>query len=447
MKKIVTFEPTKKQYQAISYLYDNTTEEVLYGGAAGGGKSFLGCFWVVSNCLQYPGTRWLIGRAVLKILKESTLKTMRDVLANTFGFQKDIHYYENSVDNSIKFINGSEIVFKDMKQTPSDPEFDSLGSTEYTGAFLDEVSEITHKAKEVLLTRLRYKLKKYNIIGKLLCCTNPAKNWAYYEFYRPWKDSSLEETRAFIQALPGDNPHLPESYMENLKRRDKATRERLLFGNWEYDDDPSKLFEYDDILDIFSNTVDKSENQFLICDVARLGDDRTVVGLWNGLHCHLITYWRKERTTVTEDKLLTLASDHRIKKSKCLIDEDGVGGGVVDHTGMRGFVGGSRPIVKGAATNYSNLRSQCYFTLADYVRQGKLRVTCEDEETKQFIIEELEQIKRKDPDKDGKNAVIGKEIIKEHLGRSPDFADMLMMRMWFEIGPSGAFVLEDKGVF
>jgi hypothetical protein len=29
--------------------------------------------------------------------------------------------------------------------------------------------------------------------------------------------------------------------------------------------------------------------------------------------------------------------------------------------------------------------------------------------------------------------MISKEEIKEHLGRSPDFADMLMMRMYFEV--------------
>jgi hypothetical protein len=38
-----------------------------------------------------------------------------------------------------------------------------------------------------------------------------------------------------------------------------------------------------------------------------------------------------------------------------------------------------------------------------------------------------------DVDSDGKLKVIPKDLIKEALGRSPDFADMIAMRMWFDL--------------
>jgi hypothetical protein len=47
----------------------------------------------------------------------------------------------------------------------------------------------------------------------------------------------------------------------------------------------------------------------------------------------------------------------------------------------------------------------------------------------------LEQVKRKDIDKDGKLSVLPKEKIKELIGRSPDYSDALMMRMWFVLNP------------
>jgi hypothetical protein len=46
----------KKQTIALDYLEDNITEEVLFGGAAGPGKSLLGCYWQLKNRLKYPGS-------------------------------------------------------------------------------------------------------------------------------------------------------------------------------------------------------------------------------------------------------------------------------------------------------------------------------------------------------------------------------------------------------
>lgn len=47
--------------------------------------------------------------------------------------------------------------------------------------------------------------------------------------------------------------------------------------------------------------------------------------------------------------------------------------------------------------------------------------------------EELEQVKSRDNDKDGKIRLIRKEDIKEFLGRSPDLSDTIMMREYFEL--------------
>lgn len=50
-----------------------------------------------------------------------------------------------------------------------------------------------------------------------------------------------------------------------------------------------------------------------------------------------------------------------------------------------------------------------------------------------MLIEDLQQVKQKDKDKDSKFALVGKEIIKEILGRSPDIGDILAFRMIFEL--------------
>ena len=190
---------TIKQDTALTYLEDNETTEIVFGGGAGGGKSILGCFWIIKNCLRYPGTRWLIGRAKLKTLKETTLKSFFEVLKMQ-NLPKEIISY-NAQTSHITFINGSEIFLKDLFYYPSDPDFDEFGSLEITGAFIDEASQVTVKAKNIVKSRMRFKLIEYNLIPKLLITTNPTRGWIFDDFYEPDSEGTIEKHRKFVPSL------------------------------------------------------------------------------------------------------------------------------------------------------------------------------------------------------------------------------------------------------
>jgi NAD(P)H-flavin reductase len=58
---------------------------------------------------------------------------------------------------------------------------------------------------------------------------------------------------------------------------------------------------------------------------------------------------------------------------------------------------------------------------------------CEDSEAREITSEEMEQVKIKDIDKDGKQGIISKDHVKELIGRSPDEWDSIMMRYFFEL--------------
>jgi len=427
---------TKKQFEAHNYLQDNETIEVLYGGAAGGGKSWFGCLWVIKSALDYPGTRWLIGRSKLDALKKTTLNTFFD-LASTLKINSEYNY--NANEKTITFSNGSQIILKDLFLYPSDPNFDSLGSLEITGAFIDECNQVVEKAKNVVMSRMRYKLTEYNLSPKMLMTCNPAKNWVYHTFYKPHKENSLPKHRKFIQALLSDNKHVHSSYADALSRLDEASKQRLLLGNWEYDSDLSKLFSYESLLNMFTNEFIEYGTNFITADIARFGNDKTVIGVWRGWRLEKVITLQGSDVVNTSNVIRQEANELRIPMSSVVVDEDGIGGGVKDILRCQGFVNNSTPMkVEGEKENFSNLKSQCYFKLADKVRDNEVYI--KDTSIQEVLIQELEQIKQKDMDKDGKKSIIPKDKIKELIGRSPDYADMLMMRVYFELYKTKSWV-------
>ena len=84
--------------------------------------------------------------------------------------------------------------------------------------------------------------------------------------------------------------------------------------------------------------------------------------------------------------------------------------------------------------NYANLKSQCYFKLAEYVEKNMIYFAVDDIDVTTKLIEDLEQITQKNLDKDEKLAIVSKDVIKARTGRSTDYSDALMMRMIFEVG-------------
>ena len=419
-----------KQEGAIFYLKDNTTTELIYGGAAGGGKSAVGCLWLIEMCQTHKGSRWLMGRSKLSSLKETTLKTFFE-LASQLGISNQFKY--NAMSNVIHWHNGSEIVLKDLFSYPSDPNYDSLGSLEITGAFIDECNQVVYKAWQIVNSRIRFKLHEFGLIPKMLGTCNPSKNWVYKEFYKPDINNTIKPYRKFMQALPSDNPHLHPSYLESLLRLDKNSRERLYYGNWEYDNDPATLIDMDAITDYFNPVhLEKTGRKYMTIDVARKGKDKTVFRVWHGWVCIHRESIGKGLLTGVVSRAKELQSKYSIPTTSVVADEDGVGGGVVDFLGCEGFINNSKALND---ENYDNLKSQCSVKMANKIQLREVGEICIDADVKDSTGEEMGQVKIKDIDKDGKVGIMPKNVITQIIGRSPDDWDTIMMRYYFDLVP------------
>lgn len=442
-----TLKPTIKQHQAFQYLFDDHTRFVGFGGGAEGGKSWLGAEWLLMNCYRYPGTKWFIGRNELKRLMASSYATFRKVCA--YHNIPTTDWKLNGQYNYIEFKNGSRIDLLDLKYQPSDPQFQRFGSTEYTGGWIEEAGEIHFLAFDILKSRIgRWKNNEYGLNpSKILLTMNPEQNWLYRVFYKPWRNKTLKKGYAFVQSLYSDNPYTAKEAESRLDEiTDKTLRARLKLGLWEYNSDDNSLVNYDAILDMFTNTptqdIQDNRKRFLTADVARYGSDKVVLGNWKGLNLYKLQWKTKRGIDQTAEDVKIELRDERIPYSQAIIDDDGIGGGVVDIVrGVKGFVGNSSALkVKESnysqrTENYRNLRSQCGFMLADYINNHKISITAPmSEEDKEMIIEDIQaMLRKKDTPIESKLQLISKDEIKEILGRSPDFGDTLSMRMYYEL--------------
>lgn len=421
-----------KQLLAYGYLADPRIRYVVYGGAAGGGKSWLGCDWLLRCCWAFPKTRWFVGRNNIKDSRESVLVTFGKV-ADSFGF-KDYR----TTDYGIKFANGSEIVLLDLTFYPKkDPMFERLGSKEFTGGWIEEAGEVHYMAFEVLKSRIgRHLNAEYGLEPKMLITCNPKKNWLYKYFYKPHIDGTLPEDCAFIQALVYDNPFITNDYIKTLESITvKSVRLRLLLGKWEYENNQNALVDYDAILDCFTNEreVDRRRMRYISTDLAMKGRDRFVAFDWIGLAAKLSINKPYSTGKEIETDLRNESKQHGVRRSNIIADSDGLGQYLDSYLeGIKTFHGGA----PAPDNTYFNLKSQCAFKLAEVINAGLLYIDC-PEEVQPLIVEELEAcLIARDVDADtSKKRIIDKKEMKAVLGRSPDFFDPLMMRMYYEIIP------------
>jgi hypothetical protein len=260
-----------------------------------------------------------------------------------------------------------------------------------------------------------------------------------------------------------DNPDFLRVELEKAKvEMDNETYQQEIMA--EYVDNAGALFKYTALVDLFSNTITKDPEKYLIVDIADDGSDKTVFSFWEGLEMYRIEQFSRLNTEGVVNQIREYQASDRIPMSQTLVDAIGVGAGVASHSLLDGIIGyksSFSPIRTDIdptrlpnvsyrtgvplTSEYANLRSQCVFTLAGLVNDHKLACRVSDVRIREAIIEELALYQ--DASKgDGKRMPTVKDDVKALLGRSPDISDTLIMRMFFEIRERIAPMQNEKKV-
>jgi len=203
----------------------------------------------------------------------------------------------------------------------------------------------------------------------------------------------------------------------------------------EASEDEGQLISNESILKLFTNQNIKQGVKYITADIARLGKDKTVIMVWDGMQVIEVIEMNTSLVTESASKIKELQQKYNINTEHIICDEDGVGGGVVDVLRCKGFVNNSAPIkVDGIIENFANLKTQCYYKLAEYINKNEIVVKCDGTiETK--LSEELEWVRLPKELDTSKISLLSKDEVKKQIGRSPDYSDALMMRMYWLVNP------------
>jgi len=338
-------------------------------------------------------------------------------------------YRFNETNLIIYCPNGAEIHFKSAEKP------DNLYGEDVYACVFDEAP----RAREEAWFALRSTLTSTNAPCKLIGNFGGISNWVHklkdksktdkeYEYFKVTCWDAVAEGIIDEEEVLQAKRDLPEKIFKELYEAEQS-------------EDEGQLIMNESIIKLFSNTHIESGVKYITADIARLGKDKTVIFVWDGWRVIEIKEMLVSKVNESVDAINALATAYNVNRSNIIVDEDGVGGGVKDYLNCLGFVNNSKPVkYRNKEENFVNLKTQCYYKLAEIINRNEIYVNC-NELQERMLTEELEMVRLAKEVDAQKIALKNKDEIKKIIGRSPDYSDGLMLRVWFELKPPRKIVL------
>lgn len=343
-------------------------------------------------------------------------------------------YKQNKSELSIETPCGTIITFK----TATDP--DNLYGEDVYAAVFDEFTRAKQEAWFALRSTLTATKGKCKFIGNY----KGNSNWGHQLALKAETDHNYEYHR--ITAYDAVDAGILDAEEVEQARRDLPPFMFKALYLAEGDIDQARLISDEKINDLLTNDFIESGNPYLTADLAFQGSDLFVIWIWSGFR--IIAYKIIDKSTGKdiEETIKELAKTYKVPRSHICYDADGVGLFLEGYLkGAISFKNNDPPLPEtGTKVNYRNLKSQCQFKLAQMISANKIFFECDISKHKNDIFEELECYKNRGLDEEGKLETLRKKEVKELIGRSPDFTDALMMRMYFELTRTATLESIDK---
>lgn len=273
------------------------------------GKTYFALLKVWKYCLEFPQSLALVVRKEYTDLRDSTLKDFQRYFDVTVDMNKEYH-----------FQNGSCIMFR------HGAEMEVLKNLNLSIFMIEQAEEFEN---EEAFTFLRDRLRRENASyrqGIIIANTN-GHNW----IWRMWKNNKSSDDFDLYEATTFDNEeHLPKDFIEDLKRMERESPnhyQRYVMNSWEEVDAADLLLPYHIIEAATQKSFFPEGQKILSCDVARFGDDETVINIlqkanggWKEIY---LQGFKGQDTTQTVGRIIDLRRESRTNYH--VIDDIGVG--------------------------------------------------------------------------------------------------------------------------
>ena len=222
MSKYCPWEPTPKQS---AFLLMNSTKEVLYGGAAGGGKSVVQLMAALQYVEVPKYSALLIRKTYADLSQPGALLDMAKDWLMPWVDKGEVKW--NDKEKKFTFPSGATLKLGYL-ETDND-KYQYQGAVyQYIG--VDECTQIVPSGYTYLFSRLR---KSIDMVVPLRFRATANPGGEYHDYYYK-RFFTEKKNRLFMGATLDDNPYLDqESYRESLSELTPLEQEQLLHGNWE----------------------------------------------------------------------------------------------------------------------------------------------------------------------------------------------------------------------
>lgn len=212
---------------------DSKIDDLLYGGAAGGGKSYGLLIWAAKRRLEIRQSKGILFRRTYPELERSLISESKKYYG-LFGARY------NETKHAWRFPNGS---IQEFGHCETDGDVYAYQSAEYQDMGFDEATHFTQFQVAYLTSRVRSSIP--GVQTQIRLTSNPGgvgHAWIYkryvlpYKFHRSWRDTKTEKSLSFIPATVHDNPALMENdpnYLKRLKELPEKKYLALAKGRWD----------------------------------------------------------------------------------------------------------------------------------------------------------------------------------------------------------------------